>query len=108
MRKIEKLEEKLRKKFNTLLNDYGRYIKLNGNKVVAIYISGSTNIGIQELGIVPTNQTTVYLPISQVVNTEDIIELKGKKYRVKEIDEYFGVYKKVQLEKLDIESTTSF
>ena len=103
MRKIEKLENKLRNIFDKLLKDYGREIKLNGKSITVIYISGSTNIGIQELGIVPTNQTTVYLPINQVVNTEDIIELEDKKYRVKEIDEYFGIYKKVQLEKLDIE-----
>jgi len=101
--KIQKLQTKLKEKFEKLLQDYGQEILLNGQPITAIYIKEEENLPIEQFGIVPTSQTTIYLPIDTPITETDKIEIEGKLFKVSKISIHYRVFKIVILEEVDID-----
>ena len=102
MSKIQKLQNNLRKTFEKLLNQYGQEIYINGQPTMAIYVSETKNLTIEQFGIIPTSQTTIYLPISIQIAETDQIQVEGKTFKINQIKTYYDIMKMVALEEVEI------
>ncbi len=102
MNKLQKLQISLKKTFDKLLQDYGQPVKINGTLTTAIYVSKTTTQSLEEFGITPTNQTQILVKIEEPVSSDDTVQLKNTVYRISQIQEYFGIMKKITLEKPQI------
>ncbi len=102
MNKIQKLQTKLKANFQKLLKDYGQEVLLNGQPIMAIYIKEEKNLPIEQFGIVPTSQTTIYLPIDTAINETDQIQIEGKTFKINSITTYQNVFKILTLEEVEI------
>ena len=100
---MQKLQTKFKKIFEKLLNQYGQTIYINNKPATAIYTSNQTNLPIEEIGIIPTIQTTIYLPIDTQVNQTDQITIQDKTYKIQSIKNYYKILQIITLEETEIE-----
>jgi len=100
--KIQKLQNNLKRTFEKLLNQYGQEIHINGQPITAIYVNETKNLPIEQFGIIPTSQTTIYLPISTKITETDQIEVEGKPFRINQIKTYYGIMKIITLQEVEI------